>query len=113
MGLGEGLGFEACELEIELDHEHVLDAGVGEQLEAPLERRQQLDAVAERRPGMRVEGDDRRPPSRGEQRVENAAVAEVQPVERTDRRSPRLARSSAGERTTFTASLGRALRRRG
>ena len=38
----------------------VLDAGLGEQLEPPLERREQLDAVAEHEPRVRVERDDRR-----------------------------------------------------
>ena len=81
----------------------VLDPGLGEQLEPPLERRQQLDAVAERDPRMRVEGDDRRRRPGGERGVEHPPVPEVDAVEGPERDRPRLrlelARTPAGRRS--------------
>ena len=55
--LGELLRREPLELGNERRHERRLDAGVVEQLEPALERRQQLDAVAQRDPRVRVERD--------------------------------------------------------
>ena len=56
----ELLGRERGGLGRELDDEHVLHPGLVEQLEPPLERREQRDLAAEHRPRVRMEGDDRR-----------------------------------------------------
>ena len=53
-------GSRCCSSWSNVDDERLLDAVLREQLQPPLERREQLDAVAEREPRMRVEGDDRR-----------------------------------------------------
>ena len=57
---GEVGRLERRDLRAELDDEHILDAGSLEQLEPPLEGRQELDPLAEHGPRVRVEGDDRR-----------------------------------------------------
>ena len=88
--LGERLRRELRQLEVEVDDERLLDPGLGEQLEPPLERHQQLDAVAERLARVRVEGDHRRRPSGGERGVEHAPVAEVDAVEGAERDRARL-----------------------
>ena len=48
---------ELLELVRELEHEHLVHTGGGEQLEPALERREQVDVVAEDEPGMGVKGD--------------------------------------------------------
>ena len=55
--LGELLGLLLLELVRELEHERLLDPGLLEELQAPLERREQLDAVAEHEARMRIERD--------------------------------------------------------
>ena len=59
-GLDERLRLELRKLQVEVDHQGVDDARFRDQLEAPLEGRQELDLVAEGDARMRVEGDDRR-----------------------------------------------------
>ena len=88
--LRELLRLELGELEVEVDDERLLDPGLAEQLEPALERRQQLDVVAERDARMRVEGDDRRRRPGGTRGVEHAAMAEVDAVEGPERDRPRL-----------------------
>src|SRR6185503_2943396 len=88
--LGEGLRRELGELEIEVHDERLLDAGLREQLQPPFERDEQLDAVAERDPRVRVEGDRGRRRPRRTCGVENAPMADVDAVERPERDRPRL-----------------------
>ena len=119
------LRLERRDLGRELDDERLLDAERREQLEPPLERREQLDLVAEHLARMRVEGDDRRraarprprpgrPPGgrRGRRRTcrsrPRAAAARARPGRARPSRRPTargLARRSAARRAT---SLGRA-----
>ena len=58
--LGELLRLQARDVERELDDQGGLDSELFEQLEAAVEGGEQLDAVAERRPRVRVERDDGR-----------------------------------------------------
>ena len=72
--VGELARAQLGQLEVEGDDERLLDPGLAEQLEPALERRQELDAVAERDAWMRVERDDRRRRRRRPERgVEHAA----------------------------------------
>src|SRR5580765_3341657 len=71
-------------LRSELDDEHLVDTGVLQQLEAPLERREQLHVVAEHEPRVWPEGDHRDRPSRGEGSLEHASMAEMHSVEAAD-----------------------------
>ena len=59
VSLGEHLGLERHQLGRERGDERRFRAGVRDQLEAALERRDQLDLVPERDARMWVEGDDR------------------------------------------------------
>ena len=86
----ERLGVHRRDLRREADDEHVFGSCGGQQLEAPLERREQLDAVSEHRTWMRVERDDRRPRHRPRRPLDHRPVAEVDTVERPDRDRPRL-----------------------
>ena len=86
--VGERLGLERCECLVEPQDEHVLDACVVEQLQAPLERRQQLDTLPEVPARMRVERDHRRPQVRGARGLEHTPVAPVDAVETADRDCP-------------------------
>ena len=88
--LGERLRLELGQLEVEVDDERLLDPRLAEQLEAPFERRQQLDAVAERHARMRVEGDDRRRRPGRERGLEDPPMPEVDAVEGPERDRPRL-----------------------
>ena len=67
------------------------DACVGEQLEPSLERRDQVDPVAERDPRVRVERDHGRVEPRVDRRLEHGAVPAVDAVERSDRDGARPA----------------------
>ena len=92
-----------CVSERELDHERLLHPELGEQLEAPFEGREQLDPVPEHAPRVRVEGDDGRRRPGGHRRLDHAAVAEVDAVERAESRPARGFRSSSEtECATFT-----------
>ena len=88
--LGEHLRLEPTQVEIELDHERLLDSGLADQLQAPAQRRQQLDLVAERDPRMRVERDHGRRQPGGNRSLEHPPVAEVDAVEGSDRDRPSL-----------------------
>src|SRR6185437_677091 len=88
--LGERLRRKLGELEIEVHDERLLDAGLPEQLQPPFEWDEQLDAVAERDPRVRVEGDRGRRGPRRTRGVENAPMADVDAVERPERDRPRL-----------------------
>ena len=66
-------GSSRCELGVNVDDERVLDAELGEQLQPPLQRREQLDAVAERDPRVRVERDDGRDEPGVEHRADDRA----------------------------------------
>ena len=79
--LDELLRPELRELEVELDHQRLVDPGLGEELEAPFERRQQLDAVAQSNARVRVEGDHCRRLAGRNRSVEHPPVAAVHPVE--------------------------------
>ena len=97
----ELLRLSARELLGELDDEDLVRAGLLEELEAPLERRQQLDVVAEHEPRVRVEREDGRAQPGLPQRVDHPQVAAVDAVERPDRRPrARRARARPGERAT-------------
>ena len=61
-----------------------------EELQAPLEGRQQLDPVAERDTRMRVEGDHGRCEPRRDDGVEDGPVTPVHAVEGADRHRARL-----------------------
>src|SRR4029077_14211538 len=58
----------------ELDDEDVLDAALAEELQAPLEGREQLDLVPEHRPRVRVERDDRRHKTRVDSGADDGAL---------------------------------------
>ena len=91
----------------------VVDAGLLEQLEPALERRQQLDPVAERDPRVRVERDDRRLEPGRAHGVDDGAMPAVDAVEAADRdRARRARRAPLGAWTTFTRAA-RAPRRAG
>ena len=65
--LGELLRRRSCASSgVELDDERLLNPGLGEELEPPLQRHQRLHAVPERLPRMGVERDHRRRQPRGE-----------------------------------------------
>src|SRR5207244_4244664 len=81
----ELLGSERGDLGPELDHERLLDPELREQLESPLERREQLDTVPEHLTGVRVEGDHGRAGPRRDRRGDDGAVTDVDAVERPDR----------------------------
>src|SRR5581483_2597722 len=69
----------------ELDDERLRDAARLEQLESPLERRQELDAVADHLAGVRVEREHRRAQPGLVERGQHGLMADVDPVERSDR----------------------------
>ena len=81
----ELLGLEPLRLERELDHERVLDAELGEELEPPLERAEELDPVAEHPPWVRVEGDDRRREPGLDRLRDHPLMAAVDAVEHAER----------------------------
>ncbi len=83
--LRELLGLECCQVERELDDERLVHSRLGEQLEPPLERRQQLDPVPERDAWVGPEGDGGRAGSGGRGGLEHAAMAEVDAVEGAER----------------------------
>ena len=85
VGLDELLRVEPHELGREGRNERVRDPGLGEKLEAPLQRRQQLHAIPEDDPRMRVERDHRGLEARFERRPQDGAVPAVHAVERADR----------------------------
>src|SRR4029453_4876570 len=86
--LDELLRPELRDLEVEVDHQRLDDSRLPEELEAPFERRQQLDAVAEGDAGVRVERDHgRRLPGR-DRSVEDPAMTAMDPVERPERDRP-------------------------
>ena len=70
---------------VELDHERFRDPRLSDQLQAPFQRRQQLDLVPERDARVRLEGDGRREEARGLGGGEHGPVAEVDAVEGPDR----------------------------
>ena len=83
--LDERLRLQLLELVVEGEHDRLPHACGREQLEAPLERRQELDAVAQDDPRMWIEREHRRRQAGGDERVEHVAVPEVDAVERADR----------------------------
>ena len=80
---------ESGDRRTELHHQGVLHPGVREQLEPPLERREQLDALGEHGPRMRVERDDGRDELSTAAGIHGRAndrpVTQVHAVERPDR----------------------------
>src|SRR5581483_11021913 len=82
---------ERGDLRRELDHERLLDPELGEQLQAPLERGEQRDLVAEHLARVRVEGHRGRRRPRRHRRGHHGAVADVHAVERPDRDGARPA----------------------
>src|SRR5581483_8056570 len=86
--LGELLCLDPLEVEGELDDERLLDSELGEELQPPVERREQLDAVAHHPPGMRMERDHGRARAGGDGGVDHAPVSEMDPVERPERDGP-------------------------
>src|SRR6266545_1681099 len=108
-GAHELLGLQARELRGELEHEQLVRPAVADQLDAPRERADELDVIAEHPARMRVERDHRRTEPGGPDRFDRGAMAPVDAVEGTDRnralRRPQLCRASNGGR--HTASSGR------
>src|SRR5712691_11396141 len=86
----EVLRLDPGDLERELDDERRLDPLLGDQLEAPLQRREHFHLVAERDPGVGIEGDDRRVQPGVDRRPQDPAVTGVDAVERADRDRARL-----------------------
>ena len=92
-------------------HDRRLDTGFLQQLEAALERRQEVDPVPEGDPRMRVERDHRRGEPRRLRRADDGSVPPVHAVERADRRPPAAcARPRAERDATFTPRASRAPR---
>ena len=75
-----------------------------EQLQPPLERRDQFDVVPERDPRVRVERDHRRCETRVDRRLDDAPMAPMDAVERPDRDRPRLALELGREWAIFIGS---------
>ena len=69
----------------ERDDEHLLHAEGGQQLEPPLERREQRDLVPEHVARVRMEGDDGRPRPRLDGYAHDGLMADMDTVERPDR----------------------------
>ena len=88
--LGERLRLEGHQLGRERRHEGRLHPGGADQLQSALERRDQIDVVAECDPRMRVERDHGRGEARVDRGADDALVTSVDPVERPDRDGPRL-----------------------
>src|SRR5512133_2794084 len=86
----ELLRLEPGHVQGDLDNERRLDTKPGEELESPLERGQELDSVAEGGARVRIECDDGRLRSGGEQGLDHATVAEVHAVESSERDCARL-----------------------
>ena len=82
-------GSSRGDVERELDDERRLDSEPGEQLQPTLERHQQVDPVAECGARVRIERDDRRLRPCVEQRLDHAAVPEMNPVEGSERHCAR------------------------
>src|SRR5918996_6452735 len=78
VALDELLRLQLRQLQREVDDDDLLDTGLADQLQPPLQRRDQLDLVAEHDARVRVEGDD------GVRLLEHAPVAEVDAVEGAD-----------------------------
>jgi hypothetical protein len=97
----EVLRRELLELGRERRDEDVLDTRVLDQLEAPFERREQLDLVAERDARVRVERDDGRDETRLAHDVEDSAMTPMHAVEAAD-----------GDRAWSSLELRRAARDR-
>ena len=85
----EGLRLQPGDVERELDDERRVDSKLGEQLQPTLERHQQVDPVAECGARVRIERDDRRLGPCVEQRLDHAAVPEMNPVEGPERHCAR------------------------
>ena len=83
--LDELLGRQPHELGRERRDERLGDTGLREELQAPLERRDQLDAVPERDPRVRLERDHRRVEPRVDGRAQDGEMTAVDAVERADR----------------------------
>src|SRR5581483_4316558 len=96
VGRRELLRCERRHLGGELDHEHLLDAEPGEELQPPLERREERDPVPEHLARVRVERDNRRPRPRVHRRADDRPVADVEAVERADRDRARVAAEVGG-----------------
>src|SRR5262249_46206796 len=82
--LGELIRRERRQLLVEGEHEDVFDPGVGEELEPPFERCEELDAAAQHGPRMRIEGHDARPRSSSPCRVDHAEMAPVDAIKGPD-----------------------------
>ena len=85
----EGLRLQPGDVERELDDERRVDSELGEQLQPTLERHQQVDPVAECGARVRIERDDRRLRPCVEQRLDHAAVPEMDAVEGPERHGAR------------------------
>src|SRR5262245_13220067 len=83
--LGELLGLEALQLGREGGDQHVRHTCIVDELEAPVERGQQLDLVAESNAGMWVERDDGRLEFRRMYGIEDGSVPAMDAVEAPDR----------------------------
>ena len=81
----ELVGRKSHELGRERGDERVRDAGLGQELQPPLERGDEIDAVAEHDARMRVERDHGRLEPGVDRRPEHRAVSPVDAVERPDR----------------------------
>ena len=81
---GEVLRLLLRDLERELEHRRLGDAELGEQLEPPLERRDQLDEVSEHDPRVRVERERPDRQTGRERLLDHPPVPEVHSVERPD-----------------------------
>src|SRR3954469_1653169 len=87
---GEVLRGPGRELVGELEHEHVLDVEPFDQLDPPLERRQQLDPVSEDLARVWVERDDGRCQARVDRGADHPPVSQVDAVEGAERDRARL-----------------------
>src|SRR5919198_2051449 len=82
--LREPLGWELLQRRVEAGEEGRLDPGLADQLEAALEGRDQLDAVPEGDPWMRVERDHRRREPGSRRGLEHRQVPAMDTVEAAD-----------------------------
>ena len=106
--VGELARLQTGDIEGELDDERLGDSQLRQQLQPALEGHQQLDPVSEGGARMRVEREDRRLGPGVEERLDDAAVPEMNAVEGPERDRPRTRIELAGPARDLHESSARA-----